>query len=82
MHVNVKMIPVETVPGIREGDLGKSSGGMNPSMIHLIHFKNLCKCHIVPPPSTKTTTIIIKPDPISIVLHTAKLSNQATSKKK
>jgi hypothetical protein len=23
---------------------------VNPSMIHLIHCKNFCKCHNVPPP--------------------------------
>jgi hypothetical protein len=26
MYVNAKMIPVETVPGIRVGDMGESSG--------------------------------------------------------
>jgi hypothetical protein len=26
--------------------------GMNSSMIYLIHGKNFCKCHNVPPPST------------------------------
>jgi hypothetical protein len=26
--------------------------GVNSSMIYLIHCKNLCKCHNVPPPST------------------------------
>jgi hypothetical protein len=27
MHVNVKMIPIETVPGIRRGGKGERSGG-------------------------------------------------------
>jgi hypothetical protein len=27
MHVNAKMIPVETVPGVREGKMRESSGG-------------------------------------------------------
>jgi hypothetical protein len=44
MYINAKMTPVETIPGIGEG--------VNSSMIHLIHCKNLCKCHSVPPPST------------------------------
>jgi hypothetical protein len=44
------MIPVETVPGV--GGVQESSRGVNPSMIYLIHFKNLCKCHNVPPSST------------------------------
>jgi hypothetical protein len=26
--------------------------GVNSSMIYLIHCKNSCKCHNVPPPST------------------------------
>jgi hypothetical protein len=30
---------------------------INSSMIYLIYYKNLCKCHNVPPPST---TIKIK----------------------
>jgi hypothetical protein len=41
MYVNVKMIPVDTVPGM---------GGR--SMMYWIHCKKLCKCHSVPPPST------------------------------
>jgi hypothetical protein len=44
MYVNAKMIPGETVPGIR--------GGGNSSMIYLIHCKNFCKCYNVPPLST------------------------------
>jgi hypothetical protein len=53
MYINAKRIPVETVPGIGgNGDKGEWWRGMNSSMIHLIHCKNLCKCHNVPPPST------------------------------
>jgi hypothetical protein len=47
MHVSAKMIPDETVPGIR-----RVVEGVNSSMIQLIHCKNLCKCHNVPPLST------------------------------
>jgi hypothetical protein len=36
MHVNAKMIPVEMVPGIREGGMKESSGGVNSSVIYLI----------------------------------------------
>jgi hypothetical protein len=45
MYVNAKMIPVETVPGIR---------GVveNSSMMYLKHCNNLCKCYNVPTPST------------------------------
>jgi hypothetical protein len=32
MYVNAKMIPVETVPGIREGEEERSGGGIS-SMI-------------------------------------------------
>jgi hypothetical protein len=52
MYVNTKMIPVGTVPRIREGGWGREMERVNSSMIHLIHSKNLCKCHNVPPPST------------------------------
>jgi hypothetical protein len=45
------MIPVETVPGIREKGMGKRSGGENSSMIYLIHYNNLCKCCNVLTPS-------------------------------
>jgi hypothetical protein len=53
MHVNVKLIPVETVPGIRGEGMKESARGVNSNMIHLLHCKNFCKCkcHNVPPPS-------------------------------
>jgi hypothetical protein len=41
----------------REG-IKESGGKVNSSMIYLIHCKNFCKCHKVPPPST--AIIIIK----------------------
>jgi hypothetical protein len=48
------MIPVETVPGSLGGRRKEiNGGGVNSSMIHLIHCKNICKCHNVPPPRTK-----------------------------
>jgi hypothetical protein len=47
------MIPVETVPGIRGGEMKEIRRG-EFSMIYLIHCKNLCKCYIVP---THSTTI-------------------------
>jgi hypothetical protein len=42
------MIPAETIQGIGEGLRNENNGGMNSSMIHLIHCKNFCKCHSVP----------------------------------
>jgi hypothetical protein len=53
MYVYVKMIhiPVETVPGIGEGER-RAVEGVNSSMIYLIHCKSLCKWYNVPPPST------------------------------
>jgi hypothetical protein len=54
MYVNAKMIPVETVAGIRGGEVKEISEGMNSSMIYLIYFKNLCKCNNVP---TLNTTL-------------------------
>jgi hypothetical protein len=52
MYANAKMIPVETIPGIRGGGIKERDKGVNLSMIYLVHCKNLCKCHNVPPPST------------------------------
>jgi hypothetical protein len=52
MYVNAKMIPAETVPGIRGGWMGERSRTGDSSMIYLIHYKNLCKCYNVPIPST------------------------------
>jgi hypothetical protein len=51
MYVNAKMKPIETVPGIRGGEIKESSGGVNSSMVYLIHCKNLCKCYNVPYPA-------------------------------
>jgi hypothetical protein len=36
MYVNTKMIPVETIPGIRGGGMTDSSG-VNSNMIYSIH---------------------------------------------
>jgi hypothetical protein len=46
------MILIEAIPGIWEREIKENGGGVNSSMIYLIHCKNLCKCHNVPPPST------------------------------
>jgi hypothetical protein len=51
MHVNRKMIPAATIPGMGVG-IKENGGKMNSSIIHLIYCKNLHKCHNVPPPST------------------------------
>jgi hypothetical protein len=52
MYVNGKMRPVETTPGMGEGEIKENGGGVNSSMIYLIYCKNFCKCHNVSPPST------------------------------
>jgi hypothetical protein len=36
----------------RGGEKKEKVEGVNSSMIYLIHYKNFCKCHDVPPPST------------------------------
>jgi hypothetical protein len=51
MYVNVKMIPVETVPELGEWGGNRAVEEVNSSIIYLIHCKNLCKCYTVPPPS-------------------------------
>jgi hypothetical protein len=45
-----KNIPVETIPGM--GRIKESGGGVNLSMIYLIHCKNFYKYHNVPPYNT------------------------------
>jgi hypothetical protein len=53
MYGNAKTIPIDTIPGMGgKGDKGEWWRGWMQSMIYLIHCKNLCKCHSVPPPST------------------------------
>jgi hypothetical protein len=52
MHVNGKMISVETIPGMRERGKRRMVEGVNSSMIQSICCKNFYKCHNVPPPST------------------------------
>jgi hypothetical protein len=47
MYVNGKMIPVETTPGMGDGEIKENGEGVNSSMIQLIHCKNFCKCHNV-----------------------------------
>jgi predicted metallopeptidase len=52
IYVNAKMIPVKRTSGIRGGGM-KENGRRGEVMYDiLIHCKNLCKCHIVLPPST------------------------------
>jgi hypothetical protein len=50
------MRPLETIPGMGCGKR-RMMEEVNSSMIYLIHCKNFCKCHNVPPPGT---TIKIK----------------------
>jgi hypothetical protein len=56
-YVNVKLVPVETIPGMGGG--GNKGEGVNSSMIYLIHCKNFWKCYNVPSPRT-TIKIIFK----------------------
>jgi hypothetical protein len=50
MYVNGKMIPVETIPGMRgRGIKENGRGGEFKYDIFCIHF---CKCYDVPPPNT------------------------------
>jgi hypothetical protein len=46
MYVNGKMKPIETIPGMRGWGIKENDEGVNSSMIHC---KNFCKCHNVPP---------------------------------
>jgi hypothetical protein len=51
MYINAKMIPVETVPGIRGGEMGERSEEGNSSVIYLIHYKNLVYSTMYPYPA-------------------------------
>jgi hypothetical protein len=44
MYENGKMRPVETIPGMGEGQR-RIVEGVNP---YMIYCKNFCKCHNVP----------------------------------
>jgi hypothetical protein len=46
MYVNAKIRPVETIPGIGGQRIKENDGGDEFTMIHC---KNFCKCHNVPP---------------------------------
>jgi hypothetical protein len=50
-YVNGKMRPVETI-GMGGKEIKQNDGRGNSRMIYLMYFKNFCKCHNVPPPST------------------------------
>jgi hypothetical protein len=53
MYVNAKITPVEMIPGIGGRRWRRAvERGANSSMLYLMHCKNLCKWHNVPPPST------------------------------
>jgi hypothetical protein len=47
-----KIRPVKTVPGMEERGKRRMVEGVNSSMIYLIYYKKICKCHNVPTPST------------------------------
>jgi hypothetical protein len=51
MYVKAKMIPAEAVPEIRGGRMKESSGGVNSSMIYLIHCKNFVNATMYPHPA-------------------------------
>jgi hypothetical protein len=40
MYVNVNMIPVETVPGTRGGEMGERSGGEGNSMLQCTYIQH------------------------------------------
>jgi hypothetical protein len=42
MYVDAKMIPVETIAGIRRGWIKGEVEEVNSCVIYLIHCKNLC----------------------------------------
>jgi hypothetical protein len=49
MHVNAKIILIETILGMGGGEIKDSSGGGEFNMMYLMHCKSVCKCHNVLP---------------------------------
>jgi hypothetical protein len=49
MYGNGKMIPVQTIPGMGEGEIKKMMEGVDSSMMYLIYCMNIYKCHNAPP---------------------------------
>jgi hypothetical protein len=49
MYVNGKMRPVETIPGVGEGEIKEDEGGGEFKYDMFNIFKNFCKCHNEPP---------------------------------
>jgi hypothetical protein len=43
MYINGKRIPIETIPRMGGGGVKENGGGVNSSMMNLIHYKNFCK---------------------------------------
>jgi hypothetical protein len=43
---------MRTVQRNRGREVKENGGGVNSSIMYLIHYKNFCKCHNVPPSST------------------------------
>jgi hypothetical protein len=54
------MRPVEAIPGMREEEIKENDGGVNSSVIYLIHCKNYCGYHNVPLTSTTIKKLKIK----------------------
>jgi hypothetical protein len=50
IHVNAKMRPIETDPGMREAKIKESSGEVNSNMMYLIHCKHFLKGYNVTHP--------------------------------
>jgi hypothetical protein len=46
-----KMIPIQIIPGMRGWGIKENDGGLNSSVIYLIHCRIFCKFHNEPPPS-------------------------------
>jgi hypothetical protein len=84
MFVNAKMIPVETVPGIRRGGMKESSvEWVNSRMIYLTHCKNFCKCYNVPIPSItvkKERKKLWKPERSGTIFQALKKKKTVNSK--
>jgi hypothetical protein len=51
MYVNVKMVSVETIPGMGGGGIKRAVKGANSSVIYMVHSKNFVNPTVYPHPA-------------------------------
>jgi hypothetical protein len=65
MYENGNVRPVETIPGMRGGEIKENAGGVNST---ITYCKNFGKCHNVPPVQQKSFLKIKKEEDGRVLL--------------